>query len=67
MEEARAKPVCAEEALNLLNCVAQSPYDQDKCVRLLQTLRECVLNKKVKKFSLADQDQQEANSVFKKS
>jgi len=45
MEEARAKPVCAEEALNLLNCVAQSPYDQDKCVRLLQTLRECVLNK----------------------
>ena len=45
MEEARAKPVCAEEALNLLNCVARSPYDQDKCVRLLQTLRECVLNK----------------------
>ncbi|KAG5249408.1 cysteine alpha-hairpin motif superfamily [Salix suchowensis] len=67
MEEARAKPVCAEEALNLLNCVAQSPYDQDKCIRLLQNLRECVLNKKVKKFSLADQDQQEANSALKKS
>ncbi|CAK7335670.1 unnamed protein product [Dovyalis caffra] len=67
MKEARAEPVCAEEALDLLNCVAQSPYDQDKCVRLLQTLRECVLNKKVKKFSLADQDQQEANSVSKKA
>ncbi|KAB5564577.1 hypothetical protein DKX38_004631 [Salix brachista] len=67
MDEARAKPVCAEEALNLLNCVAQSPYDQDKCIRLLQNLRECVLNKKVKKFSLADQDQQEANSALKKS
>ena len=45
MEEARAKPVCAEEALNLLNCVAQSPYDQDKCIRLLENLRECILNK----------------------
>ncbi|KAF9685898.1 hypothetical protein SADUNF_Sadunf03G0102400 [Salix dunnii] len=67
MDEARAKPVCAEEALNLLNCVAQSPYDQDKCIRLLQNLRECILNKKVKKFSLADQDQQEANSTLKKT
>jgi hypothetical protein len=32
-----------EEALDLLNCVAQSPYDQDKCVGLLQVLRQCVL------------------------
>lgn len=45
MEEERAKPVCAQEALDLLNCVAQSPYDQEKCVLLLQALRECVLNK----------------------
>ncbi|EEF51306.1 conserved hypothetical protein [Ricinus communis] len=67
MEEAGAKAVCGEEALNLLNCVAQSPYDQDKCVRLLQILRECVLNKKVKKFSLADQDLPEANPIAKKA
>ncbi|KAJ7010530.1 hypothetical protein D5086_000842 [Populus alba] len=67
MEEARSKPVCAEEALDLLNCAAQSPYDQDKCVRLLQVLRQCVLIKKVKKFSLTDQEQQEANSVSKKA
>ncbi|OAY59625.1 hypothetical protein MANES_01G046100v8 [Manihot esculenta] len=67
MEEERAKPVCAQEALDLLNCVAQSPYDQEKCVLLLQALRECVLNKKVKKFSLADQDQQEGNPVVKEA
>ncbi|KAI5601326.1 hypothetical protein BDE02_01G085100 [Populus trichocarpa] len=48
-----------EEALDLLNCVAQSPYDQDKCVGLLQVLRQCVLIKKVKKFSLTDQEQRE--------
>ncbi|OWM85255.1 hypothetical protein CDL15_Pgr028042 [Punica granatum] len=45
MSEAGAKPVCAQEALDLLNCVAQTPYDQEKCVRLLQSLRDCVLNK----------------------
>ncbi|KAL9369442.1 hypothetical protein Peur_040641 [Populus x canadensis] len=66
MEEARAKPVCAEEALDLLNCVAQSPYDQDKCVRLLQVLRQCVLIKKVKKFSLTDQEQREEIQVPRK-
>ncbi|RQO84649.1 hypothetical protein POPTR_001G094750v4 [Populus trichocarpa] len=55
-----------EEALDLLNCVAQSPYDQDKCVGLLQVLRQCVLCK-VKKFSLTDQEQREANSVSKKA
>ena len=46
MEESRAKAtVCGQEALDLLNCVAQSPYDQDKYVRLLQALRDCVVNK----------------------
>lgn len=45
MEDARGKAVCGQEALDLLNCVAQSPFDQDKCVRLLHSLRECVLNK----------------------
>ncbi|GMY30482.1 putative cysteine alpha-hairpin motif superfamily [Fagus crenata] len=65
--ENEKQPVCGEQALDLLNCVTQSPYDQDKCLRLLQSLRDCVLNKKVKKFSLADQEQREANPTDKKA
>ncbi|KAL0015954.1 hypothetical protein SO802_003023 [Lithocarpus litseifolius] len=65
--KSQSEPVCGKEALDLLNCVTQSPYDQDKCLRLLQSLRDCVLNKKVKKFSLADQEQQEANTTGKKA
>ncbi|KAF1862379.1 hypothetical protein Lal_00026910 [Lupinus albus] len=42
--------VCAQEALNLLNCVTQSPYDQDKCLHLLHSLRDCVLAKKLFTF-----------------
>ncbi|MCD7457940.1 hypothetical protein HAX54_036594 [Datura stramonium] len=49
------QPVCAQEALDLLNCTVESPYDKEKCQRLLESLRQCVLNKKVKKFSLAEQ------------
>lgn len=45
MEESRGQAVCGQEALHLLNCIAQSPYDQDKCLRLMNSLRECVLNK----------------------
>lgn len=46
MDKGGAKPVCAQEALDLLNCVAESPsYDQDKCLALLNSLRECVLAK----------------------
>lgn len=45
MEEAGAQPVCAQEALALLNCVTQSPFDQEKCIRLLHSLRQCVLDK----------------------
>ncbi|XVE58004.1 hypothetical protein DITRI_Ditri04bG0135400 [Diplodiscus trichospermus] len=56
MDEARPQPVCAQEALELLNCVTQSPFDQEKCTRLLLSLRECVLSKNVKKFSLDGQD-----------
>ncbi|CAK8579302.1 unnamed protein product [Lathyrus sativus] len=68
MDEGGAKPVCAQEALDLLNCVAQSPsYDKDKCLALMNSLRECVLAKKVKKFSLAGQEQQETNPSNKKS
>ncbi|CAK9310902.1 unnamed protein product [Citrullus colocynthis] len=57
MDEPQAHPVCAQEALNLLNCVTESPFDQEKCYRLLHSLRECVLSKKVKKFSLAEEEQ----------
>ncbi|OAY83389.1 uncharacterized protein LOC109710753 isoform X2 [Ananas comosus] len=54
MEEATTpEPVCAKEALDLLNCVAASPFDRDTCLRLVDALRTCVLHKKVKKFSLA--------------
>ncbi|KAI5655372.1 hypothetical protein M9H77_32559 [Catharanthus roseus] len=59
------QPVCAKEALDLLNCVAESPYDQDKCLRLLQSLRQCVLDKKVKKFSLSGQNQGRADTKEK--
>ncbi|KAK3227989.1 hypothetical protein Dsin_007851 [Dipteronia sinensis] len=67
MEKIRDKPECAVEALDLLNCVAQSPFDQDKCLRLVQVLRDCVVNKKVKKFSLADEQGKEANQSSKKA
>ncbi|CAL0331005.1 unnamed protein product [Lupinus luteus] len=59
--------VCAQEALNLLNCVTQSPYDQDKCFHLLHSLRDCVLAKKVKKFSLAGQEQQDTKPSRQKA
>ncbi|KZV35199.1 hypothetical protein F511_09011 [Dorcoceras hygrometricum] len=62
----KQQAVCGQEALDLLNCVAQSPYDQEKCVTLLQSLRQCVLNKKVKKFSLAEQNKEQADPVGKK-
>ncbi|CAA7042246.1 unnamed protein product [Microthlaspi erraticum] len=52
MEKKLPQPICGQEAVNLLNCVSESPFDQEKCMRLLQSLRECVLSKKVKKFSI---------------
>jgi len=45
MEKQSTQPICGQEALQLLNCVAESPFDQEKCVRFLQSLRECVLSK----------------------
>ncbi|XP_020089086.1 uncharacterized protein LOC109710753 isoform X1 [Ananas comosus] len=52
MEEATTpEPVCAKEALDLLNCVAASPFDRDTCLRLVDALRTCVLHK-VRWFSL---------------
>ncbi|XAR70208.1 hypothetical protein NMG60_11026990 [Bertholletia excelsa] len=68
MDEARSssQPVCAQEALNLLNCVTQSPFDQEKCLRLMQSLRDCVQSKKVKKFTLAEQSGGQADKESKK-
>ncbi|KAH0871066.1 hypothetical protein HID58_078088, partial [Brassica napus] len=45
MEKQNPQPVCGKEALLLLNCVTESPYDSEKCIRFLQSLRECVLSK----------------------
>lgn len=45
MEKTSDKPECAQQALDLLNCVTQSPFDQDKCLHLLNALRECVVSK----------------------
>ncbi|KAH0708677.1 hypothetical protein KY284_010104 [Solanum tuberosum] len=39
------QPVCGQEALDLLNCTTESPYDKEKCQRLLEALRQCVINK----------------------
>ncbi|MED6170120.1 hypothetical protein PIB30_027852 [Stylosanthes scabra] len=61
------KAVCGEEALQLLNCVTEIPFDQDKCQRFLLSLRQCILDKKVKKFSLAGQDQQVTKPTSKKA
>ncbi|XP_018480729.1 uncharacterized protein LOC108851761 [Raphanus sativus] len=56
MEKQNPQPVCGQEALLLLNCVTESPYDSEKCIRFLQSLRECVLSKKVNKFVIPSQE-----------
>ncbi|XP_020878811.1 uncharacterized protein LOC110227738 [Arabidopsis lyrata subsp. lyrata] len=56
MEKKLPQPICGQEAVNLLNCVSESKFDQEKCVLLLQSLRECVLSKKVTKFSIPSED-----------
>ncbi|KAL7111785.1 hypothetical protein ACP275_05G111600 [Erythranthe tilingii] len=66
MEKSQQRAVCGTEAIDLLNCVAQSPYDQEKCLSLLQALRQCVIDQKVKKFSLAEQSKEQAESSEKK-
>nr|GLL49228.1 hypothetical protein DM860_007116 [Ipomoea trifida] len=60
------QPVCAQEALNLLNCATETPYDPEKCARLLDSLRQCILNKKVKKFSLAEQNEVKPDTISEK-
>ncbi|KAI4370131.1 hypothetical protein MLD38_018511 [Melastoma candidum] len=44
--------VCSQEALDLLNCVVHNPNHPENCYSLLNSLRDCVVSKKVKKFSL---------------
>jgi len=39
------QPVCAQESLALLNCVASVPYDRDRCLALVDALRECIVHK----------------------
>ncbi|CAA2977770.1 Hypothetical predicted protein [Olea europaea subsp. europaea] len=60
------QPVCAQEALDLLNCLTRSAYDQEKCIALLQSLHECVLSKKGRKFSLAEATGEKADSTTEK-
>ncbi|KAJ0962967.1 hypothetical protein J5N97_028089 [Dioscorea zingiberensis] len=55
MEAVTPNPVCAKEVLDLLNCAADSQFDREQCICFLDALRSCVLEKKVKKFSLAEQ------------
>ncbi|XP_010541443.1 PREDICTED: uncharacterized protein LOC104814903 [Tarenaya hassleriana] len=66
MEKKLEQPICGQEAVDLLNCVTETPFDQEKCFRLLQSLRECVLAKKVKKFSVPTQDNGGASSASKR-
>ncbi|KAL5226404.1 hypothetical protein ABZP36_014669 [Zizania latifolia] len=54
MDSTTTKPVCAVEALALLNCATESSYDRDKCLALLDALRACIAQKKVKNFLLAE-------------
>ncbi|KAI3859647.1 hypothetical protein MKX03_031161 [Papaver bracteatum] len=56
------QPICAQEALDLLNCVTGAGFDQERCIRFLNALRDCVLDKKVKKFSLAEDNNAVAES-----
>ncbi|KAG5563401.1 hypothetical protein RHGRI_005975 [Rhododendron griersonianum] len=61
------QPVCAQEMVDLLNCVTASPFDQDKCLCLLHSLRDCVQVKKVKKFTLKEQNEGKVDSKSKKN
>ncbi|PKA58967.1 hypothetical protein AXF42_Ash001060 [Apostasia shenzhenica] len=45
MESTTPRPVCAKEALDLLNCAADSAFDREKCIRFLDALRSCILEK----------------------
>lgn len=45
MEKKLPQPICGQEAVDLLNCVSESKFDQEKCIHLMESLRDCVLSK----------------------
>ncbi|KAK3021879.1 hypothetical protein RJ639_047383 [Escallonia herrerae] len=47
MEKAQPsqQPICGQEALDLLNCLTESPVDDEKCNRLLNSLKACIREK----------------------
>lgn len=47
---------CGLEAQELLNCVANTPFNEAKCLPLLKKLRACVEKKKVIDFALVPED-----------
>ncbi|RWR93204.1 Cysteine alpha-hairpin motif superfamily [Cinnamomum micranthum f. kanehirae] len=65
MEKSQPQILCAKEALDLLNCVTDPNFDQEKCIRLLNSLRNCVLQKKVKKFTLDETNSSKAATNVK--
>nr|ABR17210.1 unknown [Picea sitchensis] len=65
-QQQEAEPVCGDEALKLLNCVASTPYQEEKCVALLSALRTCIIQKKVGKFSLAKQEDHQSRAPASK-
>ncbi|KAM0939422.1 putative cysteine alpha-hairpin motif superfamily, mitochondrial carrier domain superfamily [Dioscorea sansibarensis] len=67
MEAVTPNPVCGKEALDLLNCVASSQFDREQCLRFLDALRSCVLEKKVKKFLLPEQKQADGGPNVKQN
>ncbi|CAN6444335.1 unnamed protein product [Victoria cruziana] len=67
MSEVTPEPVCAKEALELLNCVASASYGSDRCAALLESLRQCILKKNVKKFSLSGSNPSASSSAEKKT
>ncbi|KAK1302340.1 hypothetical protein QJS10_CPB12g01123 [Acorus calamus] len=49
MERPSPQPLCPKEALDLLNCATGADFDPDKCLRFLNALRACVLEKPLEK------------------
>ena len=45
MDPVTPQPLCAKEALELLNCVADPQFDRDKCLRIMDALRNCIVQK----------------------
>ncbi|KAK8939353.1 hypothetical protein KSP40_PGU020979 [Platanthera guangdongensis] len=50
MESTTPRPECAKQALDLLNCAAEPDFDQEKCIRFLAALRNCIQDKVFSNF-----------------